>query len=234
VERGFVNAKALDGVLAPAVAVVDAASTLAVAAVLAPPNPENGVLLGVLKLNGFVSGLMVVFEPNGLDVALDANGFEVAPNPVEAPLPNVNAGLLALAGLSSFFSSTLFFAATSNIFGVDPSGMGEGVGVASGTDASVELYAGVGFLGEGGITGGVAAGVTRGASFEPNIVDLGGIVRVGFDSAGGLEAPNVNGEDVEDVELEAPNENVDLDSVGFFSTDFFESSYSFTIFSLNS
>jgi hypothetical protein len=107
-------------------------------------------LLEVLKLNGLASGFGVRF----------LKGFAEG---AEDPKENVGLGVSVCV--------VLLAAEISKMFGVWPSGMGDGVGVWSGAKAPNVV---VGFLGEGGTAGGVAEGVISAGSEKPKVGLLDG------------------------------------------------------------
>lgn len=121
-------------------------------AVVESAGDGAALLLEVLKLKGLASALGVA-TPNGL-----AEGVEE---------PNVNVGLGGW-GVAVFLGT-----GSSKIFDVLPSGMGDGVGVASGAALAPNApNAAIGLRGEGGTTGGVAEGVISEASEDPKPVGL--------------------------------------------------------------
>jgi hypothetical protein len=181
---------------------VDGATDDPAVAVVESAGEGAAMLLGVPKLNGFASGLGV--KP--------PKGFAVG---VADPNPNVGLGVSA--------GALVFAAARSKMFEARPSGMGDGVGVASGmTPAPNELNVALGFRGDGGTAAGVAAGVSSGR-LEPKVGLVDGRLSPngeGFgadtEGAGGLADAKEKGEGCAAsfvVEVEEPKPKVGLDSV---------------------
>lgn len=182
---------------------VDGATDDPAVAVVESAGEGAAVLLGVPKLNGFASGLGVK-PPKGF-----AEG-------VADPNPNVGLGVSA--------SALVFAAGRSKMFEARPSGMGDGVGVASGmAPAPNEPNVALGFRGEGGTAGGVAAGVSSGR-LEPKVGLVDGRLSpngegfgAGTEGAAVWAEPKEKGEDWAAsfvvVEVEEPKPKVGLDSI---------------------